>query len=45
MASACLGEAPAFEPGVAEFADRNERDHAAIATAIKSGPVATKTGA
>ena len=45
---AYLGKSPAFERSVAEFADlaadQNERDHAALAAAVKSGRVAAETG-
>ena len=44
--SAYLGKSPAFERSVAEFADlyadQNERDHAALAAAVKSGRVAAE---
>jgi hypothetical protein len=45
---AYLGKSQAFERAVAEFAagyaDQNERDHASLAAAVKSGLVAAKTG-
>jgi Uncharacterized protein conserved in bacteria (DUF2252) len=45
---AYLGKSPEFERSVAEFAglaaDQNERDHAALAAAVKSGRVAAETG-
>jgi hypothetical protein len=48
MASSGLGKSPAFERDVAEFADlhagQNERDHVALAAAVKSGPVAAEVG-
>jgi hypothetical protein len=49
LTSAQLGKSPAFEVGVATefadlYADQNERDHVALAAAVKSGPVAAEVG-
>ena len=48
MASAQLGKSPEFERDVAEFADlyadQNERDHLALAAAVKPGPLVAEAG-
>jgi hypothetical protein len=46
--AAYLGKGPAFERAIAQFAteyaDQNERDHAAFAAAVASGRIPARTG-